>query len=451
MIKNTPPWKVVLAFFSLLLTILIWQQGLQDSFERPSVSPKLALNQKEMSVLASPSLSKSSQAMLFGNDPKLELRKTLLEFNQDQIDNREKLLLALLSSSDQERRFFLNDEFENPSLNSVRKSILKSLNGESTPQKLLEEIQITKSDPLVYRFACLSIGASADTCIDYDLSRKMSYRLLLSQFLPLSATFLGICLIIRQIWIYIRKANEPWPEISVWPLSPIDMIILVAGGFVVLGELVTPLFVLPLADLFVQGIASPINESLKVMIGYLAMTFPPLLILRQQITSLKEPELSRGFFQWGFDMIPKGFYEALQGWLIVMPFVLLVSLLTNLFFGDPGGSNPLLEMVLSSKNAWALFILFFTTVLLAPLFEEFVFRGTLLPVLVNRQGRFTGVVISALIFALAHLSVGEMLPLFVLGIGLALLRLSSGRLLPCMIMHSLWNGVTFANLLILSA
>jgi len=51
---------------------------------------------------------------------------------------------------------------------------------------------------------------------------------------------------------------------------------------------------------------------------------------------------------------------------------------------------------------------------------------------------------------LAHLSVGELPPLFVLGIGLGLMRLSSGRLFPCALMHSLWNGVTFASLLLVA-
>ena len=39
--------------------------------------------------------------------------------------------------------------------------------------------------------------------------------------------------------------------------------------------------------------------------------------------------------------------------------------------------------------------------------------------------------------------------MLVLGIGLGLLRLSTGRLLPCVVMHSLWNGVTFLNLVLL--
>ena len=28
-------------------------------------------------------------------------------------------------------------------------------------------------------------------------------------------------------------------------------------------------------------------------------------------------------------------------------------------------------------------------------------------------------------------------------------RISSGRLLPCVLMHALWNGITFVNLLLL--
>jgi len=59
------------------------------------------------------------------------------------------------------------------------------------------------------------------------------------------------------------------------------------------------------------------------------------------------------------------------------------------------------------------------------------------------------IIFSAFIFALAHLSLGEMPPLFVLGIGLAITRISSGSLFSSVIMHSLWNGLTFLNLFLL--
>ena len=60
-----------------------------------------------------------------------------------------------------------------------------------------------------------------------------------------------------------------------------------------------------------------------------------------------------------------------------------------------------------------------------------------------------GVLISAAVFAVAHLSLGELLPLLVLGLGLGWLRWSGGRLGSCVLMHALWNGLTFSNLVLL--
>ena len=73
----------------------------------------------------------------------------------------------------------------------------------------------------------------------------------------------------------------------------------------------------------------------------------------------------------------------------------------------------------------------------------------LLPILSRDFGVIWGIIISSFIFALAHLSIGEMPPLFILGIGLAITRMASGKLLSSVIMHSLWNGFTFFNLFLL--
>ncbi len=448
--KTTSGLKVLLAILSLLLTFLIWQRGLQESFDRPSVSPKLALNQREMAILAAPSLPKSLSQFLIGEDPKLELRKTLEKLEVDKISNRERLLLALLDSTEFNKNALLEKNFQESEFEKLRRSIVKGINEQEDQKVLLGKLDKAKIDPLLYRLYCVSAGGSSETCFDASVSRNNAFRLVLSQLIPLFATLIGVIIFLWQSLVYFRNRSTPWPEISALPLPMIDMVILIAGGFVVLGELVTPLIAYPISDLITRDIASPTKESLKVFVGYIGMTIPPLFILRQQTNSLKSNLLTGDLFQWGFNFIPRSALDALKGWLMVMPFVLLVSWLTTLFFGDPGGSNPLLEMVLSSRNFLALAVLFITTVLVAPVFEEFIFRGVLLPVLDKEQNRVFAVILSALVFALAHLSVGETPPLFVLGIGLALLRLSTGRLLPCVIMHSLWNGITFANLLILS-
>ena len=136
---------------------------------------------------------------------------------------------------------------------------------------------------------------------------------------------------------------------------------------------------------------------------------------------------------------------------MVMPPVVFTGWLMGKLLGDQGGSNPLLEMVLRSNNPLALLLLALTAVVLAPLFEELLFRGVLLPVVGARWGIAAGIGVSALVFALAHLSLSEAPPLLALGIGLGWLRWSSGRLLSTVVMHGLWNGLTFFNLVLLGS
>ena len=180
------------------------------------------------------------------------------------------------------------------------------------------------------------------------------------------------------------------------------------------------------------------------------MAIPPLLIVYYQIKSLKgEFTFKKDYFQFKFSSIKDATINGIKGWLTIVPFVLLISLIMNSLIDNQNGSNPLLEIVLNNNNYFSFFILFVTTTLLAPFFEEIIFRGILLPTLSRDFVIIMGILVSAFIFALAHLSVGEMPPLFVLGIGLGITRIASGSLLSSVIMHSLWNGLTFLNLFLL--
>ncbi len=82
----------------------------------------------------------------------------------------------------------------------------------------------------------------------------------------------------------------------------------------------------------------------------------------------------------------------------------------------------------------------------APLSEELLFRGLLLPPLVQRLGAPAAVLVSGLIFGLAHLADPvAVVPLVVLGAGLALLRLRTGSVLPGLAVHVVNNGVALAT------
>tara|TARA_Y100001968_G_scaffold332358_1_gene390230 strand:- start:1369 stop:2712 length:1344 start_codon:yes stop_codon:yes gene_type:complete len=443
----TPAWKFLTAILSLLLTVFVWQQGLQESFNRPSVAPKLSLTQHEMALLAEPSLPEGLKPVLIGNNPSLVLKESLLEIPIEERSDRQKLVLAALEPSRNKRVSLLKFSLTDQTFQDVQNLLLQESDLTS-----FENISDIKKDPLLYQLACFALGGKDNLCINSNVSRSVASRFVFLQALPIFSTLLGIILLLYQGWLLVQRKNFQWPLLSSIPLTLIDMIILIAGGFVILGEVVLPSFVIPVSSYVIKGIESPVNEALKVFVGYIAMTLPPIFILRKQLNSLKEFEIPpQGWLQWKNKPLGSAFLSACQGWLMIMPFVLLTGWLTNVFIGDQGGSNPLLELVLGSHSSLALALLLTTTVVLAPFFEELIFRGVLLPVLGKKLGRWGGVIVSSLIFGLAHLSVGELPALFVLGIGLGVLRISSGRLLPCALMHSLWNGVTFANLLLLGA
>ena len=84
-------------------------------------------------------------------------------------------------------------------------------------------------------------------------------------------------------------------------------------------------------------------------------------------------------------------------------------------------------------------------VLLAPLFEEILFRGMVQSVGVARLGRTRGVVLTALVFGAMHLAEPMSVPpLIVLGLGAGWLREASGSLWPAVLLHVLNNGLAAA-------
>jgi membrane protease YdiL (CAAX protease family) len=407
---------VLLAALSLLLAGAIWLSGLVDSLSRPSVSPSLTLQQQELSLLAQPALPPSLQPVLLGEDPRDALLQALQASTPADRSDRQQLLLGLLQED----------------------------------QGALELDNRWPNDPLIQRLICERQRLSVDGCIDADVASAAAWRLAVSGLLPLLTVLVGSLLLLAQIIRALRGRLQPWPAMEGPALSLIDLVLLVAGGFVVISAVGVPLVALPLVASVTAGLESPRREAVTVVINYSVMALPSLLILWRQLNALPRDQAPQGgWLQWRLRPWPGAISSAVAGWLMVTPVVVVTGWLLVRLVGDPGGSNPLLELVLGSKDPLALFLLGWTAVVLAPLFEETIFRGALLPVLAKRWGTAGGVVLSALLFALAHISIGELAPLTVLGVGLALLRVSTGRLLPSVLMHALWNAITFLNLLVL--
>lgn len=83
----------------------------------------------------------------------------------------------------------------------------------------------------------------------------------------------------------------------------------------------------------------------------------------------------------------------------------------------------------------------------APVWEEIVFRGFLLPSLTKYMPVWCAILVSSVVFALAHFNVQRMLPLIFLGVVMGVVFTRSRNLLPSMLLHSLWNGFVFLDLM----
>lgn len=104
------------------------------------------------------------------------------------------------------------------------------------------------------------------------------------------------------------------------------------------------------------------------------------------------------------------------------------------------------ELFLSAKSPWLSAYLVFFAVVLAPLGEEFFFRGLLFSTAQRFGWPKLGWVGVSFLFALIHLNAPTFLPLFVLALALTWLYEKTGGLLAPVMAHSLFNA---ANLLLL--
>ena len=128
--------------------------------------------------------------------------------------------------------------------------------------------------------------------------------------------------------------------------------------------------------------------------------------------------------------------------LAVTPF--LVNML-----GEPELQAPVQMIIEAKKNNPSLLIyLVVLAVVVAPICEEFVFRGYIYATLKRFSCRYLAIFISALLFSIVHTSIWALIPLFIVGVGLAIIYEKSGSLWAPILTHALFNGLNTAALIL---
>lgn len=124
-------------------------------------------------------------------------------------------------------------------------------------------------------------------------------------------------------------------------------------------------------------------------------------------------------------------------WLLYWPILRVVD-------GDPSEAARELVGRVDSFGGWVLLI--FSVVIMAPLVEELFFRGLLLRSLQRRLGPAPAIIISAVLFGLAHRQLLPLPGLILFGVVAAGLVIWTGRLGPAWALHVGFNATTLVVL-----
>ena len=187
-----------------------------------------------------------------------------------------------------------------------------------------------------------------------------------------------------------------------------------------------------------------IDTTLLVVVQLGFWTFIIGTILLSFLFRGMRPSELFGFDRFGF---LKVFIWGAGLLIAAFPLILASSaVVSSLMHTDPQKDSQqiiqLFEQVAEPTRRIPIILL---AVVIAPLAEEFVFRGFLYGVLKRYAGAVPALVFTGIAFALVHLHAPSLLPLFLLACVLTLAYELSGSLLVPMAMHALFNSVTLVG------
>jgi len=134
-----------------------------------------------------------------------------------------------------------------------------------------------------------------------------------------------------------------------------------------------------------------------------------------------------------------------------IPFLMLATAAWHLLLERVFGMEIELQeamQLIAQGSLWIKILFILMAVVAAPLFEELVFRGLLFPYLVKHAGLAGGTLLVSMLFALMHLHVASLVPIFLLSAALCIAYWRTGSLWVSIGMHAIFNATSIVALIL---
>jgi membrane protease YdiL (CAAX protease family) len=158
---------------------------------------------------------------------------------------------------------------------------------------------------------------------------------------------------------------------------------------------------------------------------------------------------ARAVRSWQFGLRAPGVSWASAGGLVVLLLIVFIVLSAIWSEAVNPGKEKLLEQLGSNEGTLLLVLSAGLTCVVAPICEEFLFRGYIFTALRNWHGTLPAALITGVIFGGVHAGSApalDLVPLGLLGFGLCLLYRYTGSLYTSIAAHSLNNSLAFSSL-----
>ena len=253
--------------------------------------------------------------------------------------------------------------------------------------------------------------------------------------------------------LYPAPAAAPQPPISIasvpTPNNPSWGSLAAVGVWIasVLFILIVPtLFLLP----YLATIKPPLIESAEIV--EFAKTDPTAIFL--QILAIIPAHILTVLLAWlVVTRFKKYSFTKTLGWnsggigmWFAYPIILVIFFAIALIVGNffPEQENDLIRILHSSRSA--VYLVAFVATFTAPFVEEVVYRGVLYSAFQRTMGVPAAFLLVTLLFAVVHVpqyypSYSTIFLLGMLSLILTSIRVRTNNLLPCIVLHTLFNGI----------
>lgn len=234
------------------------------------------------------------------------------------------------------------------------------------------------------------------------------------------------------LYLLVTRRRPPVRPLPQWDLSGRAAALVVLGWFLAffLAGNVAALLLLPWPSL--RWLALPLGYLLHAGFGVQLLCWAEGLRFAD-LWRRVAPGRAGADLAWG------GAFLALAVLLVIAAALASSTVLTP----DQSPQRDLQELLRGLSGWGPSLALFLTVAVLAPCFEELLFRGFLLPVLARHGRMAPALFISALLFGAIHLQPAGLPVLGTLGLAMGLAMRHTGSLRTPILVHGCWNGALF--------